>query len=303
MARRGRGSWQKKDSWEEVAARIAVGIMILMAIALPLKKILAFTTEVIIPVIIIGAIGYVLYVIYRDMGKEKSKVPAPATKGMPVRNKVIKFDQAVTPDNYEGVGSLKSDTENISASPIASEMKLTRDVLYEMDWKLFETLCTEAIKEQGLHAKETSFGADGGVDIVVYSKNSEEPAGIVQCKSGFEREVDVKVVRELAGVMAIKKYKNGMIISSGDFTQPAKAEAGEAGIRLVSGQLLIDAINKMSPEKSKRLADMVYMSDYTTQTCPKCGVKMVKRNEKKERPFWGCPRYPRCVGKISIKQR
>ncbi len=175
--------------------------------------------------------------------------------------------------------------------------KLTQLLLNEIEWKRFETLCAAAIHELGLDPKETKYGADGGIDIVVYKVGVDGPVGIVQCKAGENRIVGVKHIRELLGVMAHGNYKQAMFMTTGEYTQEA-IDFAKGKITLVTGEMLINKINSMPQDKLQHLLDVAFEGDYRTPTCPQCGVKMVLRQASTGKNagsnFWGCVHYPKC---------
>lgn len=175
--------------------------------------------------------------------------------------------------------------------------KLTQDLLNEIEWKRFEVLCSAAISALGLIPKETQYGADGGIDIVVSRNEASEPIGVVQCKAGEDRIVGIKPVRELLGVMAHGSYKQGMFITTGRYTQEA-IDFAQGKIVLVTGDMLIAKINGLPQDQLQNVLNIAFEGDYRIPTCPKCGVKMVLRESGKGRSagnsFWGCVHYPRC---------
>jgi len=195
--------------------------------------------------------------------------------------------------------------QNHVTVPKNKPTRLTQELLNEIEWKRFETLCAAAIRELGLDPRETQYGADGGIDIVVYKAGNTEPVGIVQCKAGDNRIIGLKPVRELLGVMTHGSYKQGMFITTGSYTQQA-AEFAKGRMALVTGTMLINKINSLPAEKLQRLLDIAFDGDYTTPTCPKCGIKMVVREAGKGRAagstFWGCPNYPKCRQTLTNKQ-
>ncbi len=178
-------------------------------------------------------------------------------------------------------------------------------VLTRLEWKRFETVCTEYLKLIGHNAKETRIGADGGVDIVVHKDGQEKPVAIVQCKAWNAYKVGVKPMRELFGLMAAERVTTGMFITSGDFTSEAIEFAQGKRLRLINGDKLLNGIKKLSDEKQSQLLDIALEGDYTTPTCPRCGVKMKLRAAKKGansgNKFWGCVNYPKCRSTLVYK--
>lgn len=99
--------------------------------------------------------------------------------------------------------------------------------------------------------------------------------------------------------MAHERVAKGIFIASHDFTAEAIQFARGNPIDLVSGQKLLDMIWHLPVDARDRLLAIATEGDYTTPTCPSCGVKMVWRNV--QRGFWGCRNFPRCQQKFFRK--
>lgn len=182
------------------------------------------------------------------------------------------------------------------------------DALNGMSWREFEILVGEAFRLQGFSVSETGGGgADGGVDLVL-SKGTEK--FLVQCKQWKAYKVGVDVVRELYGVMAARGATGGFVVTSGSFSEDAKAFADGRNVKLVDGHRLFGLIKQAKHSLSSRAstAGKSYSepSTYTSEAkasvvaCPTCGSEMVRRTAKKGanagEQFWGCSRYPSCRG-------
>ncbi len=167
-----------------------------------------------------------------------------------------------------------------------------RAVLNGMSWKEFETLVGEAFRRKGYSVLEVGGGgADGGVDLVLL-KGKE--SFLVQCKQWKAYKVGVDVVRELYGVMAAKGATGGFVVTSGTYTDDAKAFASGQNVTLIDGKELHALIRGVGvPAASSGQAA-------NTPACPVCQSTMVKRTAKRGanagNEFWGCSRYPDCKG-------
>ena len=105
-----------------------------------------------------------------------------------------------------------------------------------LTWKEFESLLGEAFRRQGYSVRELGGdGPDGGVDLEI-RKNGDRH--LVQCKHWKVRQVGVKVVREMFGVMTAEKADSVYVITSGGFTRDAVSFARGKPIRLVDGNQL-----------------------------------------------------------------
>jgi len=206
-------------------------------------------------------------------------------------------------ETYEILNNYPSEDPSVWTSQDTPPQAWSLDALASLEWKRFETVCAEYFRLIGYDPKETRIGADGGVDIWVYKQGSERPFGIVQCKAWSTYKVGIKPVRELFGVMAAEGVNNGMFITSGEFTKEALEFAEGKRLRLISGEMFLDYIGKLPPEKQKDLLDLALEGDYRTPTCPQCGIKMTLRKAKGTgKEFWGCLRYPRCKSTLVYKQ-
>lgn len=172
------------------------------------------------------------------------------------------------------------------------------DSLRAMNWKQFEMLVGEAFRRQGYRIEETGLGgADGGIDLRL-SKNGKTT--LVQCKQWRSQRVDVKVVREMYGLLAHHGANVVKIVAIGDFTPDARRFAQGKPIELVHGDALLSMIREVQTSAPARQTAPSVTSKQTTPAtpdCPKCGAAMVNRsNRRTDDTFWGCPKYPGCRG-------
>jgi restriction system protein len=171
-----------------------------------------------------------------------------------------------------------------------------------MSWREFEMLVGEAYRLQGYRVTETGGGgADGGIDLAL-TKGSEK--FLVQCKQWKAYKVGVDVVRELYGVMAAKGATGGFVVTSGRFTDDAKAFADGRNIQLVDGPKLFAMIkqakqSRTATDQKPSSNPLAAQSNSAIEPCcPQCGSAMVKRTARKGGnaggEFWGCSNFPTC---------
>jgi len=173
-------------------------------------------------------------------------------------------------------------------------------VIDGMSWQQFEQLVGESLRRRGFSVRETGQGgADGGVDLVA-TRNGE--TYLVQAKHWRAQRVGVEVIRELYGVMAAKGAAGGFLVTSGRFTDEAKAFAKGRNVELVNGARLREWIEDERVER--REPSMDQRAPALAPACPQCGRAMVKRTAKRGanagRDFWGCSGYPGCKGTLPI---
>ena len=175
------------------------------------------------------------------------------------------------------------------------------DVLDRVEWKRFEDLCCAFYREKGIRAETTRLGADGGIDIHLFQDDTDptHATAIVQCKA-WNKPVGVKEVRELRGVMAHEKVEKAFFMAPNGYTDDARTFATENRITLLDGKLFLAMLQRLPEEASKRLLEFATAGDWTTPTCPSCGVKMMARDSKRG-AFWGCVTYPKCKGKLPMR--
>lgn len=176
-----------------------------------------------------------------------------------------------------------------------------RGALNEMSWKQFEALVGEAFRRKGYSVTETGgSAADGGIDLAL-KKDGE--ISLVQCKQWRALKVGVTTVRELYGVMAANGASGGFVVTSGAFTDEARAFAVGRNIELLDGKALHALIRGVRVPDKAASAPPLYVTT-GVPFCPVCQNRMVKRtatrgaNAGKE--FWGCSRYPDCTGKRPV---
>lgn len=171
--------------------------------------------------------------------------------------------------------------------------------LRRLEWKRIEQLCAAYYEAAGFRTEMQASGPDGGIDVKLYKTDPNHPLAVVQCKAWNTRQVGVKEVRELLGVMAHVKVGRGIFVSTGGYTQEALAFGAANPIQLLDGQDLVDKLRSLPGEHGAMLLKTAFDGDYGTPTCPSCGVKLRQRSGKRG-AFWGCTGYPRCKILIQI---
>ena len=182
-----------------------------------------------------------------------------------------------------------------STEAMAKPTDWSIELIRKIEWKRFEDLCQQFYQSKGIKSETTPLGPDGGIDIRLYQDDSGKATSIVQCKAWGERFVGVKPVRELLGVMTHEKIDKAFFMTSGRFSDDAKAVATSNRITLIDGAMLLMMLQRLPVEAQKGLLEFATEGDYATPSCPGCGVKMKSVAGKGGKPdFWGCRNYPKC---------
>ena len=180
------------------------------------------------------------------------------------------------------------------------------EVFAAIEWRRFEALVEALFAQAGFETRSLSHGADGGVDIWLYSRNQPDgkPVSLVQCKHWTSRPVGVDKVRELRGVMAARDVRRGQFATTSTFTADAIAFGRDNGINLLDVRGLLALIAQRTPDQQQALLDVALEGDYWRPTCVNCGVKMVERLPRNGgSAFWGCADFPRCRTKMAMPRQ
>ncbi len=177
------------------------------------------------------------------------------------------------------------------------------ELLQLIEWKRFEDLCQKFYETKGIRSACTPLGPDGGIDIRLYQDDSGRATAIVQCKAWGDSYVGVKPIRELLGVMVHEKVEKAFFMTTGKYSDEAKAFAEPNRITLIDGTLFLAMINRLPDEQRQALLTFATAGDYNIPSCPTCGKKMrfVEGKEGK-RDFWGCPSFPKCRQKLGVRR-
>ncbi len=188
------------------------------------------------------------------------------------------------------------------------------ETLQNMTWLEFEHLVGEIYRRQGYKVEEKGGSEpDGGVDVIL-RRNGETV--LVQCKHWKTRSADVKLLRELRGVVASQAATRGIFVTCGGYTSAALSEFANQPIDLIDGPQLLKLAQEVQAKPAQAQQSAVVqaavppvdaaqsVSEAAEPSCPKCGSAM-KRKTARQGPnagnnFWGCSRFPDCKGTRSL---
>lgn len=256
--------------------------------------------------VILALAAYFLLQPYVNM--EITQITGPGSAGAMATSSLTKMfatlGQYVLPILFL-LGSAISFFKRKIRERLLDESAQARDAaaLNDPSWQEFEMLVGEAFHRKGYTVRETGGGgADGGIDLVISKDNKTY---LVQCKQWKTRQVGVKPVRELAGLVATHGAAGGVLVTSGTYTDEAKSFAKQAGIVLIAGDQLHTMIKEAKSPAGARVSQAseksapVFVAAGATD-CPQCGSPMVQRVARKGtnagQPFLGCSRFPECRG-------
>ena len=171
------------------------------------------------------------------------------------------------------------------------------ELLKSLDWKRFEDLCSAYFDEKKIKNNQTSLGADGGIDILLFENSFSTPTALVQCKR-HTGVIGVTLIREFVGVMHHEKINRGYFFTTGTFNTAAIDFAASNNLKLIDGAAFLSLIKRLPEESKNNLLYLTTDGDYKTPTCVKCGTKMILRTGKQKK-FWGCSNFPKCRSKLA----
>jgi restriction system protein len=180
-----------------------------------------------------------------------------------------------------------------ASARIVPPSRWVSEVFDVIEWRRFEAVVERLFQQAGFETRSQSHGADGGVDIWLYSRTQPGQAvSVVQCKHWSGKRVGVDKIRELRGVMAAHSVARGQFATTSSFTPDAAEFAKANAINLLDVRRLLELIAQRGEAEQRELLAVALEGDYWRPTCVNCGVKMVERESRRDgKSFWGCPNY------------
>jgi hypothetical protein len=174
--------------------------------------------------------------------------------------------------------------------PVDNSAMFTLELLGKLEWKRFEELVAAYYLKTGVVAVRTKTGPDSPVHLKISWKGEAKPFAGVQCIANPPGLIRSGPLTQLAEALTASDIRRGYVVTNGKFNVEARDLASEKHFTLLSGDILIEKLNALPPAARAELMQETMKGDYTTPTCPKCEVKMVRLNETS----WRCANHPRC---------
>jgi len=172
-----------------------------------------------------------------------------------------------------------------------------------LSWRSFEELIGEGYRRNGFSVRGNSGpGPDGGVDLIARKDNEKV---LIQCKQWKARNVGVRIVREMFGLLNSERANEVHVITSRYFTRDAIDFARNKPIRLVDGPKLIQLVRLAQSANAPGAQESEIKPSEPGVICSRCGSDMVLRKAAKGpnqgKDFWGCRRFPSCKGTREVE--
>ncbi|UOQ47207.1 restriction endonuclease [Gracilibacillus caseinilyticus] len=152
------------------------------------------------------------------------------------------------------VKSKSVNNKDIPPNILRSKKEILTLPLEKISWREFEEICYLYYKAKGCRPRRTSEGADGGVDLIIYSKK-DMAYEAVQIKHYINsgRQIDVRPIRELDSAKKNEGCPLGRFIASTTFTNPAMIEAGDRRIETNSIEWVRSTLDTWRRKEATRL--------------------------------------------------
>lgn len=211
-------------------------------------------------------------------GKTKRVPPAPLAASLP-------------PDPGQPPGR----SPEAAGSRVETPAQWSVDLLKALEWKRVEEVCEGFWKAKGYPARGTGPGSDGGVDVIIADhRDPTKVFAVAQCKA-WSKPVGVEPVRALWGARDHFGAQLAIFYSVAGFSSDARTFADGKHLKLVSGEELLAQLLTLPHIESMALLQHATRGDYSTPSCPKCEVKMIRKQGQPGRSdYWACPNFRAC---------
>jgi len=166
-----------------------------------------------------------------------------------IQTTVQLFDQRWFLMVYWGIGAVSGVVTLINlVIPYTRDLRALQRIekledLIRLSPEEFENMVATYFRRQGYQVRLVGAQGDHGVDLVVFS--AERKKGIVQCKR-YRGSVGEPIIRDFYGAMIHEEASFGYVITTGRFTQQARAWIGDKPVYLLDGYELIDTLKHSS---------------------------------------------------------
>lgn len=179
------------------------------------------------------------------------------------------------------------------------------DYIKELDDNEFDKLISLIFNQRG-YSISTEKENNESIDLVLKMNGQTT---FVQYRHWREYEIDVAVLEDFDAAMEAESVRDGIVITTGLFTQEALDYSHGKHLLLINGvdlSQMIDALsesNNDSIDEEEQIDNMIEKMPEIEPLCPICSSEMIKRTARKGKnagnTFWGCSQFPNCRGVIS----
>ncbi len=169
------------------------------------------------------------------------------------------------------------------------------DLVRALEWKRFQEVCAVVFEHAGYCVEIVGQGEDGGIDLILTIPGGPEGEGsrvAVRCSAQGQR-VGVILARQLQEMRIAFGCSQAIFVTTAAFTGEAEKYGAEnRDLLLLDGPRFLEGILGMPQATQRELLALATEGDYTTPSCPRCGVKMERRRDKlgvnAGSEYWAC---------------
>jgi hypothetical protein len=212
------------------------------------------------------------------------EVTGQAGRARPWSGQTAGWEARHTPDQEAGGAKRTPTPSGCNAADLV-------DRLHSIDWFQFEKIVARIYEKQGFAVtRRGGANPDGGIDMIIEANGVRKG---VQCKQWKQWKIRERTVRELVGALRIEGLDQGVFVTLGGGSNPARELAARQGIEIVEADQLARWLEEVDARYDPEMLDLL---NGRSKLCPKCESEMVLRTNRTDpnSQFWGCSTYPRC---------
>jgi restriction system protein len=210
-----------------------------------LQSIFSFLENGITFLIFIIVFELLLYGIIWNLlpSKKAKKSTTPAKKKTASKSTRVSTSTSTVPNSNSNKHNLLHSDKEILTLPFD-----------QLTWRDFERLCYLYFKAKGYKPRETSEGADGGVDLIIYNRHHQADVAIQIKHYQKGKQITVKEIRELATAKKNHKCMLADFITTSTFTNAALIEADKFNIECRQKEWVENKILRWRDHTAKQLS-------------------------------------------------
>ena len=163
-----------------------------------------------------------------------------------------------------------------------------------MDWERFEALCAAHYQHEAARSTIMPLGTTNGFDVRIYSSRKNiHPDILVRCTAVSRNRISGGRVAMFASGLLRQGIPEGIYVARAGFSADAITMAAQSGITLVTPQRLLARLQQLPLARQSELIRVATIGEWEVPTCPKCMVKMTRR-QRGDLLYWRCPNAGNC---------
>lgn len=136
---------------------------------------------------------------------------------------------------------LDIDDPEVLLAELGSHLRVHFADIYQLSYLRFEQLVADVFKQQGYRVRCTARSHDGGYDLILLERNTDDVT-IVECKRYSDhRPITVGITREVMGVQLVEGFRRAKIVTTSRFTRSSQRLAQK--LNSGSSQFALDLVD------------------------------------------------------------